>query len=310
MGRATRQAATYDTLIYDAENRQTSFSGNNATYEYDGEGRRVALKQGGNTTVFVYDVAGQLAAKYFSGTAGSSPCSTCYISTDHLGSTRMITDAAGNVVSKHDHLPFGEELIAGHGRPITVAGVASPWNTSDPIRQKFTGKERDQESGLDYFGTRYYGSALGRFTSPDPIFFQKDMIADPQRWNLYAYVRNNPLALVDPKGEAIELLGDEKEREKSLRALRNAVGTKAGKMIMTVFAGIAEFERDLIRERTGAGRENAKKRGVRFGRPRKLNPDQVRVASKLLTEGKAVREIARTFNVHEATIYRLADAHS
>jgi DNA invertase Pin-like site-specific DNA recombinase len=82
--------------------------------------------------------------------------------------------------------------------------------------------------------------------------------------------------------------------------------THAGKMIMTVFAGIAEFERDLIRERTSAGREAAKQRGVRFGRPRKLNSDQTQVACKLLSEGKAVRDIARTFNVHEATIYRLA----
>ena len=82
--------------------------------------------------------------------------------------------------------------------------------------------------------------------------------------------------------------------------------THAGKMIITVFAGIAEFERDLIRERTGAGREAAKKRGVQFGRPRKLNPDQARLASELLDQGKAVREIARTFKVHEATIYRLA----
>ena len=79
-------------------------------------------------------------------------------------------------------------------------------------------------------------------------------------------------------------------------------------MIMTVFAGIAEFERDLIRERTGAGREAAKRRGVRFGRPRKLNPDQVRLAIKLLADGNAVREIARTFCVHETTIYRLAVA--
>jgi DNA invertase Pin-like site-specific DNA recombinase len=82
--------------------------------------------------------------------------------------------------------------------------------------------------------------------------------------------------------------------------------THAGKMIMTFFAGIAEFERDLIRERTGAGREAAKRRGVRFGRPRKLNTDQAQVASQLLAEGKPVRDIARTFNVHEATIYRLA----
>jgi DNA invertase Pin-like site-specific DNA recombinase len=82
--------------------------------------------------------------------------------------------------------------------------------------------------------------------------------------------------------------------------------THAGKMILTVFAGIAEFERDLIRERTGAGREAARQRGVRFGRPKKLNPDQIQTVCQLLTAGKAVREIARTFNVHEATIYRLA----
>jgi DNA invertase Pin-like site-specific DNA recombinase len=84
--------------------------------------------------------------------------------------------------------------------------------------------------------------------------------------------------------------------------------THAGKMIMTVFAGIAEFERDLIRERTGAGREAAKQRGVRFGRPRKLNTDQAKVAVQLLAAGKPVRDIARTFDVHEATIYRLAAA--
>ena len=55
---------------------------------------------------------------------------------------------------------------------------------------------------------------------------------------------------------------------------------------MTVFAGIAEFERDLIRERTGSGREAAKQRGVRFGRPRKLNPHQAQVAAQLLADGK------------------------
>ena len=80
----------------------------------------------------------------------------------------------------------------------------------------------------------------------------------------------------------------------------------AGKMIMTIFAGIAEFERDLIRERTGAGREAAKKRGVQFGRPRKLALDQSELAQRLVSEGKSVREIASVFNVHPATIYRLA----
>jgi DNA invertase Pin-like site-specific DNA recombinase len=80
----------------------------------------------------------------------------------------------------------------------------------------------------------------------------------------------------------------------------------AGKMIMTIFAGIAEFERDLIRERTGAGRKAAKKRGVLFGRPPKLIPDQRQLARRLVSEGKSVREIASVFNVHAATIYRLA----
>src|SRR6201984_731686 len=80
----------------------------------------------------------------------------------------------------------------------------------------------------------------------------------------------------------------------------------AGKMIMTIFAGIAEFERDLIRERTSAGREAARKRGVRFGRPPKLTPEQENLARRLVSEGKAIRELAVAFKVHPATIYRLA----
>ena len=81
----------------------------------------------------------------------------------------------------------------------------------------------------------------------------------------------------------------------------------SGKMIMTVFAGIAEFERDLIRERTGAGRVAAQLRGVRFGRPGKMNEEQKLLAKRLLQEDKSVSEIAKTFNVHKATIYRLQD---
>lgn len=81
----------------------------------------------------------------------------------------------------------------------------------------------------------------------------------------------------------------------------------AGKMIMTVFAGIAEFERDLIRERTSAGRIAAKQRGIRFGRPKKMNEEQKLLAMRLLEENKSVSEIAKTFNVHKATIYRLTN---
>lgn len=81
----------------------------------------------------------------------------------------------------------------------------------------------------------------------------------------------------------------------------------AGKLIMTVFAGIAEFERDLIRECTSAGRVAAKQRGVHFGRPKKLNDAQRTLALRLLREGKSVRDVAKTFNVHNTTIYRLGD---
>jgi DNA invertase Pin-like site-specific DNA recombinase len=104
----------------------------------------------------------------------------------------------------------------------------------------------------------------------------------------------------------MEAIGEAGGKFQSLSEPWANTTTHAGKMIMTVFAGIAEFEHDLIRERTGAGREAAKQRGVQFGRPRKLNPDQAQVATRLLTEGKAVRDVARTFAVHEATIYRLA----
>jgi DNA invertase Pin-like site-specific DNA recombinase len=82
--------------------------------------------------------------------------------------------------------------------------------------------------------------------------------------------------------------------------------THAGKLIMTVFAGIAEFERDLIRERTSAGRQVARRRGIHLGRPRKLNTEQIKLARRLIDEGQSVREIADTFNVHTATIYRLS----
>jgi DNA invertase Pin-like site-specific DNA recombinase len=82
--------------------------------------------------------------------------------------------------------------------------------------------------------------------------------------------------------------------------------THAGKMIMTAFAGITEFERDLIRERTTAGRDAAKSRGVRFGRPRKLTAEQTKLVRRLIEEGRAVREVAETFKVHVATIYRVS----
>ena len=80
--------------------------------------------------------------------------------------------------------------------------------------------------------------------------------------------------------------------------------TPAGRMVLTVFAGVAEFERALIQHRTDEGRQAAKRRGVSFGRPQKLRPDQRTLAIALVQEGRSISEVARTFNVHPATIHR------
>ena len=80
--------------------------------------------------------------------------------------------------------------------------------------------------------------------------------------------------------------------------------TPAGRMVLTMFAGVAEFERSLIKHRTDEGRQAAKRRGVSFGRPQKLRPDQKTLALSLVEEGRSISEVARTFNVHPATIPR------
>jgi RHS repeat-associated protein len=96
-------------------------------------------------------------------------------------------------------LPFGEEIQAERGR----TGIGG-YGTDLGLRQKFTGKLRDSETTYDYFGARYYSGAQGRFTSVDPAFNWREHVVDPQQWNRYAYVRNNPLRFVDPNGFEIK----------------------------------------------------------------------------------------------------------
>jgi DNA invertase Pin-like site-specific DNA recombinase len=75
--------------------------------------------------------------------------------------------------------------------------------------------------------------------------------------------------------------------------------------MLTVLGGLAEFERELIRARTGDGRARAKARGVRFGRPAALTPNQRQEALQRLANGDAQADVARSFNVSQATISRL-----
>jgi len=79
-----------------------------------------------------------------------------------------------------------------------------------------------------------------------------------------------------------------------------------GRLMLTVLAGLAEFERDLIRVRTGEGRDRAKARGVKMGRPPKMTPHQIKEALRRRDNGEPTREIARSYNVSHSTISRLA----
>jgi RHS repeat-associated protein len=105
---------------------------------------------------------------------------------DPLGTRRAQTDYAGVLEQTCASLPFGD-------------GLNCTNSTQSPTEQHFTGKERDAESGNDYFGARYYGSSMGRFMSPDPSNLSVDWWL-PQTWNRYTYGLNNPLSMVDRNG--------------------------------------------------------------------------------------------------------------
>jgi RHS repeat-associated protein len=118
---------------------------------------------------------------------------------DPLGTRRAQTDSSGVLEQTCSSLPFGDGLncfsatSGSNGQTYTGSLIA-------PTEHHFTGKERDTESGNDYFGARYYTSSMGRFMSPDPsqLFFADP--TNPQSLNLYSYVRNNPLINKDSTG--------------------------------------------------------------------------------------------------------------
>jgi len=136
-----------------------------------------------------------------------------WIIADRLGTPRMVLDESGTLanVSRHDYLPFGEEITAQIGGRTAQQGYVA-----DGTRQKFTQYERDNETGLDFAQARYYSNSQGRFTRPDPynILFEMKAgrnarergqildayISEPRNWNRYTYCLNNPTNLYDPSG--------------------------------------------------------------------------------------------------------------
>ena len=113
-----------------------------------------------------------------------------YYVADHLGSSHVVTNSSGTILDDSDFYPYGGER----------SYASSSGNT-----RKFAGKERDSESGLDDFAARFYTSNYGRFLSPDESKYA--IASDPQSWNLYGYVANNPINSVDPTGHAPESFG-------------------------------------------------------------------------------------------------------
>jgi RHS repeat-associated protein len=200
---------------YDAENHlvsETTASGANAcqnvttSYTYDGDGNRVEKSNGtiywhgaGGDALDESNLSGSLANEYifFGGQriARRDPSSNVFYNfADHLGTARSIAEVpSGQTTATKcydaDLYPYGGER----------------WYTDTcDSHFKFTGKERDPESGLDNFGARYNGSNVGRFMSPDwsasPMGVPYARFGDPQTLNLYAYVRNNPLGHADSDG--------------------------------------------------------------------------------------------------------------
>jgi len=188
-------------LLYNADDQVTHYiqPGHLWThqYAYDAEQRRWRRATAGNPepyTYYIYDALGKLAVE---GRVREPalPAGIKYLTRDHLGSTRVVTGAGGTVLARLDYLPFGEEI------PNTVGGRNGIPGYGDDatLTQKFTGKERDAGTGLDYFGARYFSAPQGRFTSVDPAMESADP-SNPQSWNRYGYALNNPLKFVDRNG--------------------------------------------------------------------------------------------------------------
>lgn len=184
---------------FDAENRiVTAYDGNPNPnrYSYDGDGRRVkkVTANGQETTIFVYDALGQMVAEY-SNLPAATENQTSYLTSDKLGTPRVITKADVSVKSRHDFLPFGEDIGANVGGRTTAQG----YSQFDGVRQRYTGAEHDDETGMDFMQARYYSSVQGRFTSVDPLMASA-RAHSPQTWNRYTYAWNNPVKYNDPSG--------------------------------------------------------------------------------------------------------------
>jgi RHS repeat-associated protein len=186
-----------NTLAYDGENRATSATNGSTSgvYSYDGGGLRVKKVAGATTTVYIFS-GSKVVAEYDNGAAPSAPSreyiysgvtllakidstGTKYYHRDAL-SNRFVTDSTGSFSAEMGHYPYGES-----------------WYNASNDKFLFTSYEQDAETSNDYALARTYLSRLGRYSATDALAADS---ADPQAFNQYSYVRNNPISFVDPTG--------------------------------------------------------------------------------------------------------------
>lgn len=253
-----------DRYLYDGDGRVCAIESQTALigYLYDADGTRVAkgrlsawscdpsVNGFAVTTDYVLGMGGEQLTEMRGGVwqhtnvfAGGKLLGTYdqqglhFYLDDPLGTRRVQTDYAGNLQQTCASLPFGDQL--------SCSG-----SITSPTEHHFTGKERDAESGLDYFGARYYASSMGRFMSPDwsakqePVPYSK--LDDPQTLNLYSYVGNNPLSRADKDGHCfpfcLALAGGGVLAEEAPLAFTGPVGWTVIGVTAVGVAGVAAYQ--------------------------------------------------------------------
>ncbi len=248
------------TYVYDAENRLIATAG--TSYIYDGEGERVEKCTEGTTpgtcssgatgtlywrgtgseTLAETDLAGNEQEEYlfFNGqriarrdvnSLGATVAVHYYFS-DHLGSHGVVENATGTACEQDiDYYPYGGQ----QNDYCSGSGVSQNY--------KFTGKERDTETGLDYFGARYFGSNMGRFMTPDSPSYSNRK--NPQTWNLYAYSLNNPVTFRDADGHKVECVNNTQQCQQD--AANSTANAEAAKRVKTETHGWWIFKTTTIK---------------------------------------------------------------
>lgn len=185
-------------FAYDANGRtiktSTTDDTNQADSVYDANGQRVAVKTYDAWKFFIYDASGKLVSEY-GGVLAVDEGGVKYAFTDWQGSTRAVISNTGLIQARQDFTAFGEEVGANVGLRTTAQG----YGANNNLNQKYALTERDQASGLDHTGWRKLENRSGRWTSPDP-YSGSFSLNNPQSFNRYTYVGNDPVNLVDPTG--------------------------------------------------------------------------------------------------------------